>query len=284
MPRVARLVFLPALLALAACGGDAADDSTADADGGEILTTADAVTDAMLRRYESNLGAVEAFTVVGAGAEARYVLSDDTTGLDQFGPPEFGPASDGAEPTPPAQLLALQIPNVRRLASGLRTAALSGPITRDGRRAYALASNDPGALVGEPGLAAPDTTGDHELRVYVDAETFDVLEIYQSMAADTLEAPVTSRLIYSDFQETDGVVLPRTVRQVETGLDQFVSDDDRIVIGGQLGATREVLRQSPPSPRRDARLAEIEAQIRMYGEGISELALRVDSVRVGAGE
>ncbi|PAP78093.1 hypothetical protein [Rubrivirga marina] len=277
MPRFARLALLPALLVLAACGDDAPDLPTED------LATADAVADAMLLRYEANLGDVDAFTVTAAGAEARYTRSDDTTGLDQFGTPEIRAAGD-ATPRAEAQLLYVQVPNVPRLAAGLRGAALSGPLTRDGRRAYGLTTDDPGALFGEPGLATRDTTETREFRVYVDAGTFDVLEIYQVVSADTLRQPITSRIIYSDFQETDGVVLPHTVQQVETGMNQAMDDADRMVMGGQIGIAIERLKMEPASPERDQQMADLEAQQRIVAEGINEMTMEVSSVRVGADE
>ncbi len=277
MPRLAFLVLLPVLVLASACG----DPTEAPA---EELTSVDAVTDAMLARYTDNLGDVESFTVVGGGAEARYTVSGaDTTGLDRFDPPQVTPVGDAA-PESEAQLLFVQVPNVPRLARGLQTADLAGPLTRDGRRAYVLTTTDPGALFGEPGLSTPDTTETREFRVYVDADRFDVLEIYQLVASDTLRAPVTSRIIYSDFQETGGVTLPHTVRQIQTGLNLTIPDDERMLMGGQLGIAMEQLRRQPASPERDARVAHIEAQQRMIGEGLSEATLTVESVRVGAEE
>ncbi|WP_420456941.1 hypothetical protein [Rubrivirga sp.] len=276
MPRLALLALLPALLLVSACG----DRAEAPA---EDLTTAGAVADAMLARYADNLGDVEAFTVVGGGAEARYSLSGDTTGLDRFGPPQVAPVGDAA-PQMAAQLLFVQVPNVPRIARGLRSAELAGPLTRDGRRAYVLSTTDPGALFGEPGLASTDTTETREFRVYVDADRFDVLEIYQLVASDTLRQPITSRILYSDFQETDGVTLPHTVRQIETGLNLAMADDDRMLMGGQLGIQKERLKMEPPTPERDAQIANLEAQQRVIAEGISEMTLEVEAVRVGAEE
>jgi predicted small lipoprotein YifL len=270
------LLALVSVLALAACGDDAPDLPTED------LATADAVADAMLARYESNLGDVEAFTVVAAGAEARYAVSDDTTGLDRFGTPDIGPVGDAA-PEPEAQLLFVQVPNVARLAAGLRGATLAGPLARDGRRAYGLTTDDPGALFGQPGVASRDTTETREFRVYVDAATFDVLEIYQIVSADSLAQPITSRIIYSDFQETDGLVLPHTVQQVETGMNQAMDDADRMVMGGQIGMAIERLKMEPASPERDAQLADLEAQQRIVAEGVTDMTMEVTSVRVGAG-
>lgn len=275
--RLARLALLPALLVLAACGDDAPDLPTED------LVLASDVADAMITRYEANLGDVDAFTVVAAGAEARYRVSDDTTGLDRFGAPDIGPAGD-ATPEAEAQLLFVQVPNVPRLAAGLRGATLSGPLSRDGRRAYGLTTDDPGALFGQPGLASRDTTETREFRVYVDAATFDVLEIYQVVSADSLRQPITSRIIYSDFQETDGIVLPHTVQQIETGMNQAMDDADRMVMGGQIGIAIERLKMEPASAERDAQLADLEAQQRIVAEGITDMTMRVSSVRRGAAE
>ncbi len=277
MPRPFLLLVLAAL-AVSACG-DASDAGPAAS--GEALTSADAVADAMLARYAANLGDVEAFAVQAEGVEARYTLSGDTTGLDRFAPPQVGPVGDGPVPSSATRLLYVQVPNVPRMARGLRTAALDGPLTRDGRRVYALSTDDPGAVFGEPGLAPPDTTGTRDFRVYVGADDFNVYEIYQLVSADSLGA-ITSRIIYSDFREADGVTLPFSVRQIETGLNLSMGQDERMVIGGQLGINVEQLKQAPASPERDARLAELQAQQRIVAEGVSELTLEVEEVRVGA--
>lgn len=278
MRRLACLAVLPALLALAACGpGDGAEPTAQD------LATAEAVAGAMLARYEANVGAVDGFTVVAEGAEARYTLSGDSTGLDRFGPPQVAPVGNAPVSQADAQLLFVQVPNVPRLAQGLRTAALTGPISRDGRRVYVLSTDDPGALLGE-GMAPTDTAGIREVRVYVGAETFDVFEIYQSVTADTLDRAVTSRLIYSDFREVDGLTLPFTVRQVGTGLDFGISEEERVVLGGQLGLAIQQTQGAPPGPERDARLAELETQQRLVTEGVADTQLEVESVRVGTGE
>ena len=275
--RFAGFALLVTFASLAACGDDAPDLPTED------LATADAVADAMLSRYEANLGDVDAFTVVAAGAEARYMLFDDTTGLDRFGPPQIQAAGD-APPRPEAQLLSVQVANVPRFAAGLRGATLSGPLTRDGRRVYGFTTDDPGTLFGEPGLASRDSTETREFRVYVDASTFDVLEIYQIVAADTLGQPITSRIVYSDFQETDGLVLPHTVRQTGTGMNLAIDETDRVVMGGQLGLAIQRLRAEPPGAERDAQLADLEAQQRLVTEGVSEMTMEVTAVRVGEDE
>lgn len=286
MPRYVRLAVLPVVLALAACGdgseGSSPEVASAEAVTGDEVASAESIADAMLQRYEDNLGDVEAFTVVAEGAEARYTLADDTTGLDRFAPPQLAPAGDDARPERAAELLLVQVPNVARLATGLRSATLTGPISRDGRRAYAFATNDPRVVLGDDGALTADSSLAYDFRVYVDAETFDVLEINQVVNVDTLAQPVTSRYIYSDFQETDGLVLPHTVRQIQTGLNQAIPEDQRMIAGGRLGLSRQQLENQPSSPERDAQLADVIAQQRLIGEGVADLTLEVDAVRVGA--
>jgi hypothetical protein len=278
MPRLALLALLPALLLVAACGDGTEDLPTGD------LTSADAVADAMLQRYNANVGEVETFTVTGAGARARYTVSGDTTGLDRFNPPEVTPAEEGVAPSVPAQLLLDQVPNVPRLARGLRTAAFRGPINRDGRRAYVFTTDDPGALFGEPGIPSNDTTSAIEFSVYVDADAFDVIEISQVVSSDSLQRPITSRTLYSNFQTTDGLTLAHTVQRIETGVNQMMDDTDRMLLGGNIGIEIERMKMEPASPERDAQIAELQAQQRIVAEGVSELTLEVTSVQVGAEE
>ncbi|WP_412060247.1 hypothetical protein [Rubrivirga sp. IMCC45206] len=270
-----RIFAVAALLALAACG-DAADAPAPNADG---TANAAAVADAMLAQYQASLGGVDDFAVVAAGAEARYVAAeDDSTGLDRFGSPQISAVGDGEVPMA-AQLLLVQVPNVPRLAQGLRTAEVQGPIRRDGRSVYVFSTDDPGVLVGEPGNAPADSASTRAFRVYVAADTYDVYEIYQSVTADSLD--VTSRIIYSDFRDVDGVRLPFSIRQVETGLNAGISSDEKMLMGGQLGLALRQAQASPAGPERDARIAELEAQQRLIGEGIMDSELTVDEVRVG---
>ena len=239
----------------------------------------------MRARFDATLGSVDGFTVEAAGAEARYVLAEDTTGLDRFGPPQVAPAGDGPVNPAEVQLLAVQVPNVPRLAAGIRGAELEGPITRDGRRVYVLRTDDPGTLVGTPGAVPVDSARTPDLRVYVSAETFDVVEVYQSVMPDTSATePVVSRLIYSDFRETDGAVLPWAVRQLQTGLDPGLSDDERMVMGGRLGLARRQAEAMPSGPERDAQLAALDAQERLLTEGVADLTLEIDAVRVEGAE
>lgn len=270
------LLILPLLLA--ACGdSDAPEVETP----GEALTSADAVADAMMERFESNVLATDGFTVTAAGAEMRYRPAEaDSTGLDPLRI-EGGQAGD-APLGPGYELLGEHVPNVARLARGLRRATLVGRVDRDGRDAYLFTTNDPSVLLGEESyVAAGDST---TTRIYVDAATFDVLEIYRSLQDSTLAEPITDRLVYSDFRDVDGLTLPFQIRHVLTGVSQALDDNAKMVRGGQLGLAKQQLESQPPSPERDAQLAEIESELRAITEGVAERTLTIEAVRVGAPE
>jgi len=266
MRRSALPAFL-ALLALAACN-DADAPPTGD------LQTAQAVAERASERFEQNVGHADGFTVASDGVEARYTVTDDTTGLETFQVDLVPPDA------PSAQLLAVLVPNVRLLARGLRDADLGGIVSRDGRRAYVLTTNNPASVLGATGAVAPPEPG-QEFRAYVDAETFDVIELFQSFTVDTLSVPLTQRFIYSDFQTTDELTLPHRLRVVREGLNALIPAETRIVQEGELGMQRQSLSQRPASPARDARLAEIDAELRRIHDGVEEVSVVLDAVRVG---
>lgn len=269
-----RLSLLASLLvALGACGTDT--ESTAAAE----ITTADGVSDAMVAAFEANIGAVQGFTIRAEGAEGRYTVGADTASLDRVDL-EIVPPSKLARPRAGAQLVYTHVPNVRRIATGLRTATFEGRSTRDGRPAYVLSTDDPASMLGEGG--APTQGGDRVLRVYVDPETFDILEIYQSFEADS--SAFTTRLIYSDFEVTDGLRLAHKVVQITTGLNQPIPEEQRIVRGGQIGLALRQAENLPMGPEREARIEELNSAMRAVTEGISELTLEVQSVEVGLPE
>ena len=227
-------------------------------------TTA-ALLERMLARYESNRGAIGGFVATGGGAEATHgALPDSAATLDL---PAIAPAG-GATPDP--QLVALlvqQVPNVRLLADTLRTAEMDGPRDLRGHRVYILTR--PAAAPGAP-----------TLYVVVDAETFDVREIEQSVAPDSLERPLVSRLVYDDFRAVDGFTAPFRVRQINEGVDQFIPQTERIVRGGQASVARGQVEQMPAGPEREARRATLDRDIRLYTRGEQETDLRIERLRV----
>ncbi len=277
MHRLALAALLLPLLALGACG-DGTDDAVSSPTADE-LTSAQAVADQMRQRYESNQGSVEAFTVRGGGGVARHVRNPaDTTGLIPFTltlEPEGGNTKLDPETF---QLHYNLVPNALGLANGLGGADLAGVVQRDGRRAYVLSTDDPAALLG--GTPPP---GDHELRVYVDTETFDIVEIYRSVADDSTKAPITDRLLYSDFQTTDGLTLPHTVRHIVTGVNRDLTEEVKVAELGNIGLERARAEQMPEGPERRIALEQAERQQRMIAEGVAEATLTISTVRVDRG-
>lgn len=216
----------------------------------------------MAARYDANRGAVGGFVVTGGGGEATHAaLPDRTSALP---PPAVVPAGDAADPAR-LGLLAQQVANVRLLSDTLRTATMSGPVDRRGARVYVLTS--------------PPRDG-RTLAVVVDAETFDVREIEQAVAVDTLARPLVTRLLYDDFRTEGGLTLPFRVRQLNEGLDQLVPADQRRTLGDQARRERSGAELLPPGASREARMADLDRQIRLFTEGIQETELRVKSVRV----
>ncbi len=230
----------------------------------------------MRQRYESNQGSVEAFTVRGGGGLARHTRNPaDTTGLQPF-TITLEPTGGTVKLDPETfQLHYNLVPNALGLANGLRGADLSGVVERDGRRAYVLATGDPAALLG--GTPPP---GDHELRVYVDAETFDILEIYRSVSTDSTKAAITDRLVYSDFQTTDGLTLPRTVHHVVTGVNRDLTEEIKVAELGNIALARARAEKMPEGPERRVAIEQADRQQRLVAEGVAEATLEVKEVTV----
>ncbi len=263
-------LFASLLVVLGACRPDA------DAPEAAELTSAQEVSDAMMAAFDANIGAVEGFTVRAEGAEGRYTVRPDTASMDRVAL-EVVPPGPLDRPGPGAQLVYNHVPNVHRIAKGLRSATFEGRSSRDGRPVYVLSTDRPESLLGEGGV--PAMAGERALRVYVDPETFDILEIYQSFEADS--SAFTTRLIYSDFETTDGLRLAHRVVQTTTGLNQAIPETQRIAVGGQIGFALRQAEQMPQGPERAARIAELESELRAVTEGIQELTLEITSVEVG---
>ncbi|NNF57246.1 MAG: hypothetical protein HKN04_03310 [Rhodothermaceae bacterium] len=263
-------------LSLTACGGESADESVL---GAESLTVDD-IADRMVARFEANFEDVLFFTTTTADLEASYER-DTADSLGAF-TTEVAPRDPATPPTTPPQLATYLVPEALRLAHGLRQGAqLAGPTPHEGHRVYVLDAENPVALTAAPEASATALVG---ARLYIDSETFDVREIrFEVAGEDSSQAePVVQRILYDDFQEVNGVVLPFTVRTVTSGLLSTLPDDYRMVMGGRLGLERAQAEQLPPGPQRDEALREIEAQERFLNEGILEDVLTVETVRINA--
>jgi hypothetical protein len=236
----------------------------------------------MLERFEANLGDLDGFTVIAGGLSATFPALPDS-GLDL--PQILLAPLDTAEADPAAaELLYTYTPNVRRLANGLRGADFAGPIERNGARVYVLTTDSPAAILGTPEATDADAQ-QTTLSIFVDAATFDVREIHQSVQVDSLERPLSVRFLYEDFREVEGASFPFRVRLVREGFNQLIPEGVRMVQGGQLGYAMEQARsQRTRGPEQEARAAELERQFRALTEGIEEQEMTVQEIRVtGAG-
>lgn len=260
-------VLAACAVALAACGDAQPAEPT--------LTSSTELAERMRDRFESSIGGVDGFAVLLGGYQMRYTVSGDTAarGATERLGVSIAP-TDSASLDPLVQaMVGGYVPNVPLLASSLAGAPLQGPFERDGHRVYAL---DAGQAAGLDST----TTGGTTLRVYVDAATFDVREVYRAVRLDSLERPLTSRLLYDDFRTADGVTLPWRIRIVQEGLDQLEDPTGKIVEGGQLTLAREQLRSQPSSPERTQRLADVERRLRVLTEGVEEATRSVQRVTV----
>ena len=279
--RPSLLAVLPLALLVAAGGGDTPAEPT-EADEPAALQTATEVAERVSQRFEDNLDGVQGFTVTAAGLRAVYAIDRDTSSLDWL-QPEIEAVGDGVVP-PDAALIYDQVPNARRFGRGLRAATLDGLVDRDGRQAYRLRTSDPAVLLGEAIGPPPDDGQSLEFSVFVDAETFDVLEVAQTIAIDSLAAPISNRVVYGDFRTTDGLTLPFSVRRFGSGLNQMIPDDQRATLAQQLEAQRNALNAVPEGDERDAALRQLDAEVRLLSEGTAEQTLTVDSVSVQRSE
>ncbi|MEO0559367.1 MAG: hypothetical protein AAF170_14415 [Bacteroidota bacterium] len=258
-------LFLAILIGLTGCERPSAQ-----------VDSADTLSDRIQERFEANLGSVGELAVTGAGVRADFQAMGDST-VRQF-VPSFTPADSAAYDPQAAQLLGTFLPNVPALASALRGGTYIGERRREGRPALVVSSDNPELTGG-----SADGVG-RAARVFVDPETFDILEIEQSARIDSFQQPVARRIVYEDFRDVDGTRLPFLVRQLDSGQDQQLSESDqnarRMMLGGELALKRQQAANMPAGPERDAAIAEADREIQNLEAGIAEVILRVDSIRV----
>ncbi len=253
-------------LALVACG----DAQTGDEPEAPPVASSAELAAHMGERFEESLSGVSGFTVFLGGYEIRGVLSPDTTADNRL-EVTIAP-TDSASADPLVQsLVGGYLPNVPLLAGSLAQAPLRGPLVRDGHRVYELDAN---------AAAGADSSAAASVRVYVDANTFRVREVYRAVRADSLARPLTSRIFYDDFRTADGITLPWRLRIVQEGVDQLMGEETKMVEGGQLTLMISQLRAAPPSPARNVRLAEAERRMRAISEGVEEMTVTVRRVTV----
>ncbi|MFN3597494.1 MAG: hypothetical protein ACK41D_09525 [Rubricoccaceae bacterium] len=268
MPRA--LACLVLLLSLAACrtGSDERPDAA--------VPTPEAAAEAMLARFEATIGQADTIAVEAAGVEVIYTRregADDA--LDRFD--IAARPVEGREPAPEAQLLLNYLPNVPRLAQGLRTARFVRADRAEQRPVLVYETDDAASMLDvAPGTEAPAGV---TIQIALDAETYDLRELTQIVRDTAYARPLVQRYRYEGFQETDGLLLPTRVVQVEEGLNQAIPEAYRIRRGGELGFARQQLERLPPAER-EAQRATIDEELRFLNEGVSQMRLSIDRLRV----
>lgn len=275
-----RSLLLVLALSLAACASDPAPEASGDpgpAPSAEASDPAEAAAfaDRLSEAYDEGLGDLGTFRVFGAGTSLYYVASSDSTGTNYelVRDPDAGAPNDRNA----IRLFSLYPPNTKYLARTLRDASLRGPVERDGAQAYVFETDNP----RDVGITAARETNSHLARVYFDAETLDVREIFHRFRSDTLSQPLAQRTLFEEYREVaDNVRLPYRVRQIQEGLLQVIPEGQRIMKGGELGLREQQAQMMPPA-QRDSVLRQINREKRFFTEGVNEVILRIDSVAVG---
>jgi hypothetical protein len=237
----------------------------------------------MSERYREDYAGVHDFAVVGEEAVVYFRRLDGEAAPDSSAAADSLTGFDARAVTADSLRQPLNdpyfLPNLPALVRGLRTGArLVGRETLDGASVYVLEASDPAALLGAPpGFAAEGFAA----RVFVDAETFRLrgLRVETPLPDTTLDGSFVEEHRYDDFQTTDGLTLPF---RSTTTVTQPVSEEQRIVQGGQLGLARQRAEGLPPAERERA-LRELDEQDRYLQTGVIEKVFRVREVRVGEG-
>ena len=241
----------------------------------EIASAAD-LADQLRERFETNVGTASELAVSGAGIRAEFRTPSDSV-PDRL-VPTFVPVDSASFNPEAAQLLGAYLPNVPMLADALRGGTYVGERRRDGRPALVVSTDNPELTGG-----SADGVG-RATRVFVDPETFDILEIEQSARIDSFAQPVARRIVYEDFRDVEGLRLPFLVRQLDSGQNQQLSTSDqnarRMMLGGELAFKRQQAANLPAGPERDSAVAAADREIENLEAGIAEVILRVDSIRV----
>ena len=237
------------------------------------------IIDAMEASFEDNLDGVETFTIYAAGMEVHHRLNT-TDSLIFF---DLGVTlADSSRPLPEsARLIPYLVPDVPKLVRGLRTGArYVGTETLNGQPVYVIEADNPSSLI--VGTDAP-SGGISNARIYVDVETHALRGVTMEMPPPdtTLTEMIVQHVRYEQFRDVDGIALPFKVRSTTEGLRQLISDQLRIVEGGNLTIARAQA-QRLPHGEREVELARIAARERFINEGIQEDILTVDSVHVNS--
>lgn len=263
-------LVLSLLLLIAACQGQGADTDT------PVGPTADpiALAPRLAATYDEGLASLDNFRVFALGTSLYYIAVGDSTNrtFQLVRDPEAGMPND----LNAGNLFAFFPPNPRYLADNLGNMAPGETVERDGVRTLVFESTNPLHM----GFRPVEGTINHFARVYLDAETLDVRELYHRFEVDTLAQPLAQRVLYDEYREiADGVRIPFRVRQIQEGNLQLITEEARMIRGADI-ALREQQAQALPPARRDSALRLIAREKRFFTEGINEIILAIDSVQV----
>jgi len=268
---VRAFAFLSAL-ALAACNPGAS--------GGDALPAEDAnpntVVDRLGETYATGLGSLSAFEVFAEGTFVRYVATEDSARGRIFSLVRDPLAPQPRDPEA-ANLFAFYPPVGGYLAKTLGDARMTGPVEREGVRSYVLETTDP----TDVGFPPAEGSKDHLARVYLDAETLEIRELFHRFKVDTLSLPFVQRVLYDDYREVaPGVRVPFRVRQRQEGLLQLIPDKIRIFRGGEVGIRERQAYSLPAGAEQDSMLRDVAREKLLLNDGIKETEFAIDSLRV----
>lgn len=235
------------------------------------VESSDALADRVTERFDASMAQLDGFRVAALGTALFYVGTGDSTQA-------FGVIPDPSEP-PPADMLTASMfsyypPNGRYVAEGIRGAEFKGVVERDGVQAYVVETTDPTAI----GMSSDSSKTDNLARVYVDAETFDVRELYHRFRLDTLAQPLAQRILYEEWRDVDGSRFPFRVRRIQEGMLQLITQEQKMIAGGSLAIREQSANSMPPGPERDAAVAAVAREKRIYERGIAEDILSIADV------
>ncbi|MEM1054229.1 MAG: hypothetical protein AAGI52_01780 [Bacteroidota bacterium] len=265
MHRLALVLAFLLPLALAACESDSEPSAAVGVSTLELGPE-------LARAYEEGLGSLDNFRVFALGTSLYYIsVGDSTRRTFQLArDPEAGMPNDPVA----GNLFAFFPPNLDYIAGNLPNMTAGGEVEREGEQTLVFESAQPEHV----GFGASRDATNQLARVYLDAETMDVRELFHRFEMDTIATPLAQRILYEDYREiADGVRVPFRVRQIQEGVRPT---EDQVLVAGARFAMREQQAQQLPAGEREIALNDLEREKRFFREGINEVTLTIDSVLV----